>query len=63
MLNLQQQEAYEETVFRLKGFAVLLGSEEVRGAMNLETATGLEYIMQDIIEGFERIRTALNRKN
>ena len=62
MLNLQTLNSYDETLAKLKGFAVLLSSNEVRDSMRHDTATGLEYILADIIDGFEAAKSALNRK-
>jgi len=61
MIDLQVLNNLDETISRLKGFGVLLSSNEVRDAMPQETATGLEYIYMDIVERFDTLRTAINR--
>ena len=62
MINLHVINDYEQNLAKLRGFSVLLSSNEVRDAMKKETATGLEYILGDIIDGFEAARVAMNRK-
>ena len=62
MISLHALETYEQTLSKLKGFSVLLSASEVRDALPQDTATGLEYILLEIVEEFERVKIALAGK-
>jgi len=61
MISLNIVNDYEITLSKLRGFGVLLSSNEVRDSMPQETATGLEYILLDIIDGFEATGRAMTQ--
>lgn len=61
MISLQHLDTFDQTLSKLKGFAVLLSANYVRDNLNQETATGLEYILRDILDDFERVKIALRR--
>lgn len=61
MISLHHLDAFDQTLSKLKGFSVLLSANEVRDSLNQETSTGLEYILRDILDEFERVRIALRR--